>query len=35
VRFVNVMIKSEELVMFVTLDGKDTVRNISERHKVL
>jgi hypothetical protein len=26
--------ESEVLVMFVTLDGKDTARNISERHKI-
>jgi hypothetical protein len=26
---------SEVLIMFVTLDGEGTARNISERHKIL
>jgi hypothetical protein len=30
----SVMSDSEALVMFVTLDGKDPVRNISEKHRI-
>jgi hypothetical protein len=29
------MSESEALVVLVTLDGKDPVRNISERHKTV
>ena len=30
----SVVSDSEVLVMFVTLDGEDSGRNISERHKI-